>query len=246
MFNAGAAEAGMSCSCIMKTGFWSSFHNQALLPLNTSFSFGINYDNRFGISELATRSAGLIIPAGKACLGLVYTNFGYKDLMRHTAGLACGLRLSETITAGVQTGLIAEKTPGKYLERRSLTYEAGVLISASENITLGLHIFNPVPNSLRKSYLPSSLRVGAGIYLSRSFFAAAEAQMCSERNLILKTGFEYETGKKFRVRGGFSSENTSFSFGIGYLIKSAQIDLGFATHERLGVTSSASIIFQLE
>ena len=41
-------------------------------------------------------------------------------------------------------------------------------------------------------------------------------------------------GKNLRIRGGFSSENTSFSFGIGYLLKSAQLDLGFATHETLG------------
>jgi len=241
--NTGAAEAGMSFSCVTKTGFWSSFHNQALLPSNSSFSFGINYENRFGISELATRSAGLIIPAGRACLGAVYSNFGYKDFMRHTAGLACGLTISGKISAGIQTGFIAEKTPGEYLERRSLTYEAGILISASEKITLGLHIFNPFPNSLRKIYLPSSLQAGAGIYLNRSLLAVSEVEMCSGKNLILKTGFEYETGKNFRIRGGFSTENTSFSFGIGYVIKSARIDLGFATHERLGVTSSVSIIF---
>jgi hypothetical protein len=241
-FSAGAAETGMSSSCVMKTGFWSSFHNQALLPYSNSLTFGINYENRFGIIELGTRSAALIVPAGRASLGMVYTNFGYKDFMRHTAGFACGMKLSERISAGIQTGFIAEKTPGEYHERRSLTCEAGILILAGDNITIGLHVFNPVPNSFRKSFLPSSLRAGAGIYLNRYLFASAEAEMSSGSNLILKTGFDYETGKNFTVRAGFSSENTSFSFGIGYSLKSAGIDLGFATHERLGVTSSVSII----
>jgi hypothetical protein len=99
---------------------------------------------------------------------------------------------------------------------------------------------------LRKSYLPSILRAGAGIYLNRLLFACAEAEITTGRNLMLKTGFEYGSGKNFRLRGGFSSENTSFSFGIGYLLKSVQIDLGFTTHERLGITSSASIIFKLK
>lgn len=246
LFTAGAAEAGMSFSCVMRSGFWSSFHNQALLPLNNMVSFGLNYQNRFNISELGTRSAGLIIPRGKACLGAFYSHFGYKDLVRHSAGLACGLKLSEKISAGIQTDLFSEKTSGEYNERQSLTFEAGLIIMPSEKIRIGFHIFNPVPNSFRENYLPSSIRAGAGIYLSRVLFACAEAEMSTGRNLTLKTGFEYEPGKNFLLRGGFSTENNSFSFGIGYLLKSAQIDFGFATHETLGVTSSASIIFKIK
>jgi hypothetical protein len=246
LFTAGAAEAGMNYSCVMRSGFWSSFHNQALLQLNNTASLGLNYQNRFNISELGTTSAAIIIPSGKACFGALYSHFGYKDFTRHTAGLACGLRLSEKILAGVQTDFFFEKTSGEFNERRSLTFEAGLIIIPSEKIRIGLHLFNPVPNSLRKSYLPSSLRAGAGIYLSRLLFACAEAEISTGRIFTLKTGFEYGSGKNFRLRGGFSSENTSFSFGIGYILKSAQIDLGFTTHERLGVTSSISIIFKLK
>jgi hypothetical protein len=244
-FNAGAAESGMSFSCVMKSGFWSSFHNQALLPFNSSFSFAINYENRFGLSELGNRSAAFIIPAGRASIGLIYSNFGYKDFARHTAGLACGLKLSEKISAGIQTGFITEKTPGEYLERKSLTCETGIIILANDNITIGMHVFNPIPNSFRKSFMPSTLQTGAGIYLNRYLFASAEAELCFGKKLIIKTGFEYNTEKNFRIRGGFSSENTSFSFGMGYLLKTVQIDMGFATHERLGITSSASLIFKI-
>ena len=245
LISAGAAEAGMNYSCITVPGFWSSFHNQALLPLNKSASFAFNYQNRFSISELGTRSAGLIIPAGNACLGALYSNFGNKDFSRHTAGLACGLKLSEKISAGIQTDFFFEKTPGEYSERRSVTFEAGVLIMPSEKITIGLHLFNPVPGSLRKTFLPSSIRAGAGIQLNRILYACAEAEISTGKNLILKTGIEYEPANSFRIRGGFSSENTSFSFGIGYQLKFGQLDLGFATHDRLGVTSSASVIFNL-
>jgi hypothetical protein len=242
--HAGAAEAGMSNSCVMRSGFWSSFHNQALLPFNTSASFGFNYRNSFNISELGTRSAGFVIPAGRAGIGVIYSHFGYKDLMRYSAGLACGLKLSEKVSAGIQTDFFYEKTAGEYNERRSLTFEAGLLITPSEKIRIGFHLFNPVPNSFRKNYLPSSIRAGAGIWLSNMLFACAEAEMSTGRTLIIKTGFEYEPAKNMTIRGGFTSENTSFSFGIGYAIKFAQLDLGFATHERLGVTSSASIIFR--
>jgi hypothetical protein len=47
------------------------------------------------------------------------------------------------------------------------------------------------------------------------------------------------------LRGGFSTDNNSFSFGLGYLIKVVQLDIGFITHEKLGVTSSVSFIFKI-
>jgi hypothetical protein len=122
--------------------------------------------------------------------------------------------------------------------------EGGLLLSASENIRIGIHIFNPVPNSIRKNFIPSTISAGAGINLSTLFFASAEIRMTMGNNLILMTGAEYEAAKNFRIRGGFSSENTSFSFGFGYKLKSLRLDIGFATHETLGVTSSASLIFQ--
>lgn len=246
ILSAGAAEAGMNYSCIMKSGFWSSFHNQALLTSSTMVSLGLNYQNRFNISELGTRSAGFIIPAGKACLGAIYSHFGYKDFVRHSAGLACGLKLSEKISAGVQVDFFSENTSGEYKERRSLTFEAGLIIMPSDKIRIGLHLFNPVPNSLRKSYLSSSVRAGAGIYLSRTLFACAEAEMVTGNYMTIKMGFEYEPGKNVRIRGGYCSENNSFSFGIGYLLKSAQIDFGLTTHEKLGVTSSVSMIFKFK
>jgi len=243
---AGAAESGMGFSCVMGPGFWSSFHNQALLPLHKSAEIGFSYQNRFSISELGTRSAGFVMPVGNAGVGMVYSHFGYKDLTRHSAGLACGLKLSERISAGIQTDFFAEKTAGEYNERRSVTFEAGLLITPSEKINIGFHLFNPLPNSLRKNYLPSSLRAGAGIWLNSSLFACAEAEMSTGSSISLKAGFEYEPSETIRIRGGFGSENTSFCFGIGYLLKFAQLDLGFATHEMLGVTSSVSIIFRLK
>jgi hypothetical protein len=243
--SAGAGEAGTEYVCIMKNSFWSSFHNQATLAYNTSFSFGFNYENRFNISELGTRSAGVVIPAGKASLAVVYSHFGYTDFKRDMTGLACGMKLSNKISAGIQVDYFSEKASGEYDNNQSVTCEAGLLITPSENTRIGIHIFNPVPNSLRKTSLPMSLRIGAGTYLNKSLFTGVEAEMSSGSKLIIKTGFDYEAAQKFWLRGGFSTDNNSFSFGLGYLIKVVQFDIGFITHEKLGVTSSVSFIFKI-
>jgi len=244
--SAGAGEAGTGYVCIMKNGFWSSFHNQAALAYNNSFSLGFNYENRFSINELGTRTAGFIIPAGKASLGAVYTHFGYTDFKRDMTGLACGMKISEIISVGIQVDYFSERTSGDYNNNQSVTCEAGLMLNPSENISVGLHVFNPVPASIRKTYMPATLRIGAGTYLNKVLFAGVETEMSKGSKLILRTGFEYEPAKKLMLRGGFSTDNNSFSFGLGYLVKIVQMDIAFATHENLGVTSSVSLIFKIK
>ena len=243
--SAGAGEAGMGYVCIMKSGFWSSFHNQASLAFNSSLSFGFNYENRFGIKELGTRSAGITIPAGKASLGAVYSHFGYADFKRDMTGLACGIKLSNKLYAGVQIDYFSEKASGEYEHNQSVTCETGLLVMVTEDIRIGIHLFNPIPNSIRKTFLPTTLRVGAGTDLNSLLFTGIEAEMSSGSNLIIRTGFEYEAAKKFWIRGGFSTNNNSFSFGLGYLLKIAKMDFSFVTHDKLGITSSVSLIFKI-
>lgn len=229
----------------MKRSFWSSFHNQASLAYNNSLSAGFNYENRFGIKELGTSSVGLIIPAGKAKVGAIYSHFGYSDFRRELAGLACGLHLSEKLSAGVQVDYFSEITPGEYNNNQFITCEAGLLLTPADNITIGIHIFNPIPNSIRKTTVPSILRTGMSTSLGESLFAGVEAEMSAGRNLIIRTGLDYEASKNLWIRGGFCTDNNSFSFGLGYLTKIVMIDLGFRTHDKLGVTSSASFIFKI-
>lgn len=243
---AGARQAGMAYACVMKSDLWSSFHNQAGLAFINSFSFGFNCESRFSLKELGTRSAALTIPAGSASVGVVYSHFGYSDFKRQKAGIACGLPLSEKIAAGIQVDYFSERAAGEYNNNQLLTCEAGVLFSASENVSVGIHLFNPVPNSIRKTDIPSVLRAGAGIDLSKELFAGIEAEMITGDKLVVMTGFEYEAVKRLWFRGGFSTANSSFSFGLGYQTQPALIDIAFSTHERLGITSSISIIFNIK
>jgi hypothetical protein len=244
-FSAGAGEAGTGYVCAMKKGFWSSFHNPATLAYNNSFSAGFNYENRFSISELGTRSAGLIIPAGKASLGAVYSQFGYTDFKRDMLGLACGLMLSDKVSAGLQVDYFSEHTSVEFVNIQSVTCEAGLIFLPSENTVIGIKVFNPVPNSLRKTFLPTSIRIGAGTYLNKLLFAGIETEMSTGSQLVGRAGFEYEAIKKLFLRSGFSTDNNSFSFGLGFVVKIVQMDISFVTHEKLGVTSSVSLIFKI-
>lgn len=243
---AGARETGMAQASVVHKGFWSSFHNQALLSGFGTVSAGFNYENRFGIKELGTRSAALIIPAGFASLGAIYSGFGYPDFKREMIGIGCGLPITEKISAGIQIDYLSERTAGEYLNNKFITCEAGLIITASNDLIFGFHIFNPVPNSLREFDMPAGIRAGLGTKLNSSLFAAAEVEMYSGTKPGLNTGMEYEAAKNFMLRAGYRSLTSSFSFGLGYIAGPGKVDIAFLTHERLGITSSLSIIFEIK
>jgi hypothetical protein len=241
-----AKDAGMGFVSLTRNGFWSSFRNQALLSENKSLSAAINYENRFALKELGTRTIGIKIPSGKTSLGLIWSDFGYSGFRREFTGVSCGMKLSDLISAGIQIDYIMERGSADYSAYHAVTYEAGMLLKTSESSGFGIHIINGVPGSLRKRFLPSVLSIGAGTSLSEVLYAGAEAELSSGSGLTFRTGFEYETARNFWLRGGWSSNNNSFCFGLGYLAKIVQIDLAFVTHEKLGVTSSVSMVFKIK
>ena len=242
---AGAGEAGMAYVCIMKPGLWASFHNQASLAYYHKAAFSFSYESRFGIKELAGKSACMIIPAGNGAAGIFYSRTGFTEYRRESIGIASGIQLSPGVSAGVQADLFAEHQQGEYKDYLQLSCEAGLIYEVSREVTAGIHIFNPVPNSLRSIPVPSAIRAGVGITISEVIFAGFEAEMVSGRRPCVRTGFEYAAGKKAMLRCGYSTAEPSFTFGFGWLTGIASVDIAFSTHPRLGVTSclSASFVF---
>lgn len=244
-FTAGAGEAGTGYSCISKEGFWTSFHNQANLGFYKTISFGACYEDRFSIHELSTRTIAIIVPAGNVSIGSTYSHFGYSDLSRNSGTLSCGLKISESIYAGAQIDYFNERTAGEYSNTQQITGETGVIFLLNTNTHLGIHVFNPFRGITGNKSLPTTLNAGLSYQLAQDLFTGIETEITTGRSLVVRTGFEYLAGNKVLLRGGFITGNNSFCFGIGYRQKTIIADIGFITHDRLGITPSASVIVTL-
>lgn len=239
----GAEETGMGGICLTLPGFWQYFHNQALLAYNDAYAASVNYDNRFNIKELGTRSAAITIPAGNTSLGVVYSNYGYKDFRRISTGLAAGMRLGDCLSAGLQIDYFSERTYGEYESYQTITFELGIAYNITEDVRIGMHIFNPLPKSILELNIPSAISTGIGANISEGLFLAAEITLITDNDIQLRTGFDYEIVKNLHLRTGYSTLNNSFSLGLGYKIRPVAIDIAFASHESLGLTSAISLTF---
>ena len=239
---AGARQVGLAFACVSTEGFWSSFHNQASLGYTEKFSIGINQDSRFGIAELSNKTFAFVIPSGNGALGAVYSYYGYTEYNRHTAGLSYGMMLGPKVSAGIQADFFSTRAAGNYENVHEITFEAGFMYKPFERWSLGLHLFNPLPGSISEHNLPAVIRVGTGFFFSSAFQGMVEVEASNHYAAMLRIGAEYEVYQNLFIRGGFLSEPLGFSFGFGYSGRLFQANLGFITHENLGLSPSLSLV----
>lgn len=243
--SAGARQVGMAYATASSIGFWNSFHNQASLAHMHKLSFGLNQDNRFGLAELSNKTFGFILPTGKGSLGAVYSYYGYSEYYRHSAGLAYGTKLGRMLSVGVQADLFSTRATGDYENTNELTFEVGALFKPTSGLSIGLHAFNPLPNSLRNHDIPTVITMGVGYTFSEVFTTVIDLEASNSGHNNVRFGMEYQTFGNFFVRGGIMTNPAGFSFGFGYSGQIFQGNIGFITHENLGLTPSLSLVILL-
>ncbi|MCA1757023.1 MAG: hypothetical protein LC649_06160 [Bacteroidales bacterium] len=244
--SAGAREASMAYADIASAGFWSSFHNQALLGYYKNFTLAMSHESRFGIAELSNKTFGLIIPSGHGSIGAAYSYYGYSDFNRHTAALAYGMMIGENITAGVQADLYSTRQWGNYSNYNEITFEAGLTWQPADPLTLAFHLYNPLPPPVRPENIPTVISTGLSYRFSERFMAAFEYAAGSNQINSLKAGCEGQVLDLLFLRGGLMTEPFGYSFGAGYRSRLFQADLSFITHENLGLTPSVSLLVNIK
>ncbi len=242
----GAAEIGTGTVCLTNPGFSGYFQNQALLAYNKTLTIGACYESRYNIKELSTSSLGVVVPTGSSSVGAIYSQYGTTDFRRIFGGIAIGMELGGKVAGGIQIDYIRENVYGEYDDNHAVTFEIGTAVRINEKTTLGANIFNPLPQQLRAQYLPSSVSMGIGSNITDKVFLGTEALLITGKKVIVKTGFQFEAIKNLMLRGGFSSENNSFCFGVGYSLKPVKIDFAFLAHESLGTSTSVSLVFSFK
>jgi len=233
----GAGQAGMAFACTASPGHWNSFHNQALMAGSRDFSAGLSFESRFMMSEMSSKAISLVIPGSAAPLGIIATHFGNGQYSSIFAGVGSALTISEGLSFGLQADLIAETGVGDYRNIYHATFEAGLAARLSPDLTLGVHLFNPLT---AVNSLPSSISAGVSWSPSPELIIACDASKMTDEPLSLNGGVSWQVLRKLVFRTGYMSSPSSFAFGAGYTSGPVQTDIGFIVNSLTGVTSSVS------
>ena len=247
-YESGARFSGMSNAAVAIPDLWSVSQNQAGLAYLTDVSGGIHHERRYLVNELGMSSLALTIPHNAATIGMQLNYFGYDKYHETKAGLAVAKKFYNKFAIGVQIDYFSTYTYGLQALNR-ITFESGIMADVAEDVRLGFTVFNPLPSINLNSQineLPTLLRLGAAYTFQEKGILSAEVEHEVNYQTILKAGLEYGLSDNFKVRTGFSTGTTQFSFGGGYCMGRLKVDMAFAMQQILGLTPYFTVSYKLK
>ena len=242
--SAGGRQAAMGLSGVALVDSWSVNNNQAAMAFFDQSAAGVYFENRYLIKEMGYQSGAATL---KTRYGMLGANVGYSgDANFNTmkAGLAYARKIGSRFSVGVQLDYISTALGEEYGKKSNVTFEAGVMVRMTEELTFGAHLFNPVHVKIAEygnERIPTILNAGFAYTFSKKLILTAEAYKNSEYPLEIRTGAEYKIGQIAYVRAGVSSNPFRYTFGFGLEMKSFTLDLSSSVHETLGYSPQVSL-----
>lgn len=243
----GTRFSAMGNTGITFPDLWSVSHNQAGLGFYNQLSVGFHHERKFAISEFSLNSAALTLPTTSGTFGISYTYFGYSAYHESKLGLGFGKSLNQWFSAGLQFNYLNTYISDETGNLNGWSIEAGIIAKPIQNLSIGFHIYNPTGSSFtglsEKEKIPVIMNLGMGYEYDGKLIAGIEVLKELEmRQLFIKTGIEYKLIRYLYIRTGMIlSELISHSFGLGFALKKARIDIAFSHQQITGYTPHFSV-----
>jgi len=246
----GGRAAAMGGTSVASRGLWALQNNPAGMANLDQFSFGLYYENRWMLSETAYKSAALALPVKFGCLGLSFNQFGSSKYSENKFGLAYAKDFGPYLQIGLQLDYMLLSIGNDYGKQSAITFELGIQSQVTEKLRLGTYIFNPASFRLRQSInqekLPIVFRFGLAYQFTKDFVGQCEIEKNTDHEGVsLRGGLEYEALKNFYLRAGVQTNPGLLTFGLGYQIRFAQINVAAQLHEMLGASIQIGMIFNI-
>jgi hypothetical protein len=242
----GGRAAALGNTSVTQSDEWSVFNNQAGLAWCKRFSAGIYFENRYLLKDLSLKALAITLPAGKGAFGVSFRYFGFSMYSEMNTGIAYGMRLTKSFSAGVQIDYLRLHVADGFKDNSVFSCEIGLQFRASEHLWLGLHVANPVPvklSSLTPERIPALMRFGLSWRIVEGLNSDVEVEKDLIHKPVLKAGIEYRPAKSFFIRMGVLSNPATFTFGFGLEFGNLRVDLASSYHFVLGYSPQASIIY---
>lgn len=245
----GRAAAMGGCSAASR-GLWAMQNNPAGMANLDRFSFGLYYENRWFLSETAYKCGAVALPVKFGCLGLSFNQFGSSKYSENKFGLAYAKDFGPYFQMGLQLDYLSIHVGNDYGRQRAVTFELGIQSQVTEKLRVGTYIFNPVSfrleQSLNQERLPIVFRFGMAYQFTKDFIGQCEIEKNTDyEGVSLRGGLEYEALKHFYLRAGLQANPNILSFGLGYSLNFARIDVAAQLHQELGSSIQIGMIFNI-
>ncbi|MDR1683040.1 MAG: hypothetical protein LBS25_06600 [Candidatus Symbiothrix sp.] len=215
-------------------------------PANLSFSsekeIGLTVFNHFEMSELNTATLYWKCPNSKIDFGTKFVTFGYSDYRISSWQGFLSKKIFSNLAIGIQLETIMQSSILEEDSRYFLSSGIGISYRLNERFDLSV-----LGENVLTTYETKPWRWMAGIryHLSNEAVVLMETATGKIVPFAFSVGLEYAFSESFFLRSGYDSQGKAPSFGIGYQWNKWKIDVGFSLHQVLGISSGASVSYEL-
>jgi hypothetical protein len=244
--SAGARAAGMGSASVADRGPESVFFNPAGMGTVPFASICIFSVLPYGLRELASHSASVVLPSRIGNFGFGVLTYG-QTLYRETT-FAAGW--STLIGTRIVLGLAARGLNlhiQKYGSWSGWALDAGIQVLLGEKWTFGFAgtDLNQASVAGRNSPLPQTTRIGLRYLLANNATMSLELDKDVRYPVEFRGGIEYCPASLLSLRCGFGRNPSLFSCGFGLNWSRLVLDYACTIHPVLGISHQCSITFQL-
>jgi hypothetical protein len=237
----------MGYASVTNIDLWSTFNNQAALAFLENPEVGIFYENRFLMDEMSTQALAAAVPVKNlGTFSLSFYRFGFSLYNDNKYAMAYSRTFGERFAAAMQFNVFHTQFGDVYGSRVNFSPELSLFAKVNDKITLGTHLLNPTRVRFldyADERMPTILRIGIGYKWSKELLTNIEFYKDVNFPVSIRVGGEYSINEQVWLRGGFSTNATLGTFGVGINIKGAKADIATAYHQVLGFIPQLSLSY---
>ena len=228
---------------------WSAFSNPSTIGYLEKAEIGIQFENRYVISELSTKSIQIGLPIKLLNAGLSFSHFGYSLYHEMMIGLGFARNFSDKFAMGVQFNYYTAFFNASNSYRGELLPQIGLSVKLSPKFNLGFNTFNPFQTNIQTEFvtkkLPSVFSLGTEYFFSPELVWRTQLDKEVSSNYRFASGFEYKMLQNINVKlGVYGSDYLVSCLGLGFKFGSFLIDLNCESHLLLGLNTRVSVKYR--
>ncbi|TWW02005.1 hypothetical protein [Chitinophaga pinensis] len=226
----------------------TALQNQAALAYIPAVTAGVHTERRFMLSAIQQHHVMFALPVNQGGFGLHLAQSGFSGFRQQSIGFAYGRQLGERCSIGMQMDYLSKTIPG-YFSVHTIVGELGCLIHLTPGLHVGMHVFNPTGNTLRRldnETIPAIYSAGMGYEISAAFLLSVAVVKETAAALLTKVMCEYRMLKVLSLQLGICTDPQLNTAAIGFTLQQLFVLLSANYHPQLGITPSAALVWELK
>lgn len=230
---------------------WNAFQNTAALANIEQNEASAQYENKYMLKELSTRSIQAGFHTKYVNVGLAYSYHGYSVRNEMLGGIGLARNFGDMFSMGVQfnyyTAYFSAADESRY--RGTVLTQFGVSSRIFPKLTVGFHTFNPFQSGINTENtvvrLPSIFSIGTNYEFAENLVWLTQIDKEVSSNFRFATGFEYTMIKQLTVKlGAYGQDYLVPALGLGLHLGDFHFMMNAEMHPQLGLNSLANLKYR--